>query len=225
MPVTSAPTAVTIPVRQGAAATADAGSTSPERISDSSLTGWTTRCSSRGSIETSTCCGSTPMLTPYSEAAGLDDALQELARPGLLRSAEDLLGRPLLQDHAGLEEANPARGLAGEAHLVRRDEHRHPSGRQLSDHVQHLADQLRVERARNLVEEHQAWLPRERADDGDALLLAAGQPVGILEALVGEPEALEERRRLRLRLLARHPEHLARRERHVPQHAHVREEV
>src|SRR5438128_11813484 len=99
MPLTSAPTAVTIPVRQGAAAIAEAGKTGPERISASSLTGWTTRCSSSGSMETSTCCGSTPILTRYSEPPGLDDPLEKLSRARLSRVAEDLIGRALLQDH------------------------------------------------------------------------------------------------------------------------------
>ena len=54
-------------------------------------------------------------------------------------------------------------------------------------------DQLRVERARDLVEEHHAGLHRERPDDGDALLLTAGEPVGILVALLPQPDPIEER--------------------------------
>ena len=42
---------------------------------------------------------------------------------------------------------------------------------------EHLRDELRVEGARHLVEQHQARLHRERAHDRDALLLAAGEPV------------------------------------------------
>ena len=49
-----APTAVTIPVRQGAASAADAGRMSPARVSASSETGCTTTNSSSGSSETST---------------------------------------------------------------------------------------------------------------------------------------------------------------------------
>src|SRR5919197_2816621 len=203
MPGTSAPTAVTIPVRHGAEATAEAGKTSPERISASSLTGWTTRCSSSGSIDTSTCWGPTLMLKRYLETPRLNDALQELAGSGLSRRGEDVLGRTLFQDHAGVQEADAACGLASEAHLVGGDQHRHPAGSQLADHVENLADELRIERARHLVEEHQARLHGEGADDGDALLLAAGEPIRILEALVRESEALEERRRLGLGLLAR----------------------
>ncbi len=68
-------------------------------------------------------------------------------------------------------------------------------------------------------------LHRERADDRDALLLSAGEPVGILVPLVREPEAAEELVRARLRLRLREPERLPRPERDVVEHGHVREEV
>ena len=68
-------------------------------------------------------------------------------------------------------------------------------------------------------------LHRERAHDRDPLLLAAREPVGVLVALVGEAEAGEQLRRLGLRLRARRAERLARGERDVLEHAHVREEV
>ena len=83
-----------------------------------------------------------------------------------------------------MEEAHAARDVAGEPHLVRRDQHRHPARRELADHVEHLRDELRVERARHLVEQQQLRLHRERADDRDALLLPAREPVGVLVALV-----------------------------------------
>ena len=118
-----------------------------------------------------------------------------------------------------------ARDVAGEAHLVRRDHHRHPAGGELADHVEHLGHELRVERARDLVEEDELRLHRERAHDRDPLLLAAGEAVGVLVPLVGEPEPLEERDRLGLRLAPRLPERLPRPERHVREHGHVREEV
>ena len=45
--------------------------------------------------------------------------------------------------------------------------------------VEHLADHLGIERGGRLVVEHQRGLHGERAGDGDALLLPAGQFVGI----------------------------------------------
>ncbi len=108
---------------------------------------------------------------------------------------------------------------------MRRDHHRHPARGELADHVEHLGDELRVEGARDLVEEEQLGLHRERPHDRDALLLAAGEPVGVLVALVGEAEALEQRGRLRIGLASRLPERLAGRQGHVLEHGHVREEV
>ena len=91
-----------------------------------------------------------------------------------------------------VEEAHAVGDVAREPHLVGRDHHRHPAGRQLSDHVEHLGDELGVERARDLVEEHQPRPHGQGAHDRDALLLSARQPVGIVVALVGEAEAGEQ---------------------------------
>src|SRR6266481_3243500 len=60
------------------------------------------------------------------EPTRLDDPLEELLRPRLARRREDLLGRPLFQDHPRVEEADAVRDLAREAHLMGRDHHRHP---------------------------------------------------------------------------------------------------
>ncbi len=54
---------------------------------------------------------------------------------------------------------------------------------------QDLGHELGVERAGHLVEEQQVGLHRERPDDRDPLLLAAGEPIGVLGGLVGESEA------------------------------------
>ena len=45
------------------------------------------------------------------------------------------VGRPLLEDPALVEEADPARDVAGEAHLVGGDDHRHAARGELADHV------------------------------------------------------------------------------------------
>ena len=46
--------------------------------------------------------------------------------------------------------------------------------------------------ARDLVEEHEVRAHRERPHYGDPLLLAAGEPVGVLVLLVQEPETFQE---------------------------------
>src|SRR5438093_55939 len=164
-------------------------------------------------------------VSPALEAAGVHDPLQELLRPLLGRRTEDLLGRSLLEDHALVEEAHAARDVAREPHLVRRDEHRHPALGQLADDAEDLGDELRVERARHLVEEHEPRPHRQCAHDRDPLLLASGETIGVVARLVGEPEAREQLERLGLGLRLRQAEHAARPERDVPQHRHVREEV
>ena len=89
-------------------------------------------------------------------------------------------GGPCSRMRPRVEKAHAVGDVACEAHLVRRDDHRHPTGRELADHLEHLGDQLGVERARHLVEEHQLGLHGERPHDRDALLLPAREPVGIL---------------------------------------------
>src|SRR6185437_14685148 len=118
-----------------------------------------------------------------SESVRVHDPLQELLRPGLARRAEHLLGRSLLEDGAVVEEADAGGDVAGEAHLVGRNHHRHPTGGELPDH---LHNELRVERARHLVEQHQPRLHGQRAHDRDPLLLAAVEVVGIRLDLVRE---------------------------------------
>ena len=105
------------------------------------------------------------------------------------------------------------------------DQHRHPTGGELADHVQHLGHELRVEGARDLVEQEQVGLHRERPHDRDTLLLAARQPVRVGESLVGESEPLEELRRPAIGGRPVEAKDLARPERHVVQDAHVREQV
>ena len=66
-------------------------------------------------------------------------------------------------------------------------EHRHARSGQLAHDVQHLVDHLRVEGGGGLVEEHDLGLHGQRAGDGHALLLAAGQLAGYLCACSGMP--------------------------------------
>ena len=67
-----------------------------------------------------------------------------------------------------------------------------PLGGELAHHVEHPLDQLRVEGARDLVEEHHLWVHRQRPGDRDPLLLPARETVGVLAELVGEPYPLEQ---------------------------------
>ena len=69
----------------------------------------------------------------------------------------------------------------------------HAVAGQALDDLQHLAGQLGVERRGDLVEQHQLGLHRQRAGDRDALLLAAGELLGIGLRLVGEAHLRQHR--------------------------------
>ena len=132
---------------------------------------------------------------PNLEPAGLDDPVEELARPGLVGLGEDLGRRPLLEDPARVEEADAVRDVAGEAHLVGRDDHRHAARRELADDVEHLGDELGVERGRDLVEQQEVRLHRERPHDRHPLLLAAREAVRVVApALSARPNRVEQSR-------------------------------
>src|SRR5829696_4695872 len=84
---------------------------------------------------------SMPSIMPGS--AGREDAGQEAAGPLLPRVAEDLGGRAVLEDPALVEEADGGGDVAGEGHLVGRQDHRGPLLGQLADDREDVADELR----------------------------------------------------------------------------------
>jgi hypothetical protein len=108
----------------------------------------------------------------------LEHAVEEGAGALVLRVADDLVRVSLLDDDAVVHEDHPVRDLAREGHLVGDDDHRHALRGELAHDRQHVADELGVQRRGRLVEEHHLGLHRERARDGHALLLAAGQLTG-----------------------------------------------
>jgi hypothetical protein len=103
------------------------------------------------------------------------DDLEEASGALVLRVDEHRLRWPLLDDDPGVHEDDPVRDLPGEAHLVGDDHHRHPLAGEVAHDLEHLADELRIERGRRLVEQHHVRIHRERTRDRDALLLAARQ--------------------------------------------------
>src|SRR5690606_20377514 len=63
---------------------------------------------------------------------------------------------------------------------------------QLDEQPHDLARRLGVEAGRGLVDEQDVGVLQEGAGDADALALPAGELVGALVELVGDPDALEE---------------------------------
>ena len=92
-----------------------------------------------------------------------------------------------------VHERDALADVAGEAELVGDDDHGHAGRREIAHHGQHLADEFGVERRGRLVEQDQLRPHGERAGDGDALLLAAGELRWIGVALVAEADAVEQR--------------------------------
>ena len=120
---------------------------------------WTSCSGSRRRPETPTRPGGAP-ARPGLQAAGLDDPVEELARPRLARRAEDLrrAGPPpgsgpasRKQTRFAMSRAKPISWVAMSIVMPARGE--------LADDVEHLGDQLRVERARHLVEEQEVRAP------------------------------------------------------------------
>ena len=96
---------------------------------------------------------------------------------------------PLVHEHDLVAD------LAGEAHLVGDDDHRHPLRGQLAHHVEDLLDQLGVEGARHLVEQHHVRVHGQGPRDRHPLLLAAREALGVLVHLVGEADPGQQRLR------------------------------
>ena len=68
---------------------------------------------------------------------------------------------------------------------------RHPLRGQFAHHLQHLAHKLRVERGSDLIAQQRNRLHRQRAGDGNALLLTARELIGVIVKLVAKPHPVE----------------------------------
>ncbi len=120
---------------------------------------------------------------------------------------------------------DPIADLTSELHLVRDDEHRHSLSRKVTHDDEHLADELRVERRRDLVEEHDVRLHHQRPGDRDPLLLAARELMRVLVGLLLEADAREQLASPPLGLGAGHLADAPGGERQVVDRGQVREEV
>ena len=156
---------------------------------------------------------------------GLQDLAEEELGALVLGVGEEVFGGAHFHDLAAVHEDDAVGDLTGEAHLVGDDEHGHAAYGQLLHHVEHLFDHLGVEGGGGLVEEHDFGLHGERAGDGDALLLAAGELAGVLVGLFGDADAVEQAHGRLLRLLLLHLAHVDRREGDVLDHGQMGEEV
>ncbi|MCY1424996.1 hypothetical protein D9M71_407730 [compost metagenome] len=105
------------------------------------------------------------------------------------------------------------------------DEQGHAVAGQALDHLQHFLDHFRVQRGGGFVEQHHLRVHAQRADDGDALLLATGKLTREGVALVQQANPGQQGFSLGLGLAALALLHLERAEQQVVDHAHMAEQV
>lgn len=121
----------------------------------------------------------------------VEDLAQEVPGATRLRVGEERVRVGIFDDLAVGHEQDAVCGFAGESHLVRDDDHGHALLGEVRHDVQDLVDHLRIESGGRFIEEHDLRLHRERAGDGDALLLATGELRRVFVCLVGNPHAVE----------------------------------
>src|ERR1700730_3266900 len=153
------------------------------------------------------------------------DLADEGACAFLGRLLENRGRRPLLDNQTVIHEYHAIGGVAGKAHLVAHHDHGHAGLAQRAHDFKHRADQLRIESAGGLVEQHHPWLERDRARDGDPLLLAARELARRVGGAIGQPHPLQRGAAQRVGLGARLARHLAQGERHIAERRHVRIEI
>lgn len=82
------------------------------------------------------------------------------------------LDSPLMQEH------DPVRDLTRKAHFVRDEKHGTTLVNQAADDTEYLTHQLRIERGRWLIEEHDFRLHGKRSGNGRPLLLPPDRRLG-----------------------------------------------
>lgn len=111
---------------------------------------------------------------------------------GDLWDGEHIVRRIVLQDVSAVHKDDAGAYLAHKSHFVRYDDDGHAAGCQLLDDIQYFADHFGVERRGGLVKKHDLRVERERADDGDALLLAAAKILRIFLCFFDQMDALKQ---------------------------------
>lgn len=156
----------------------------------------------------------------------LDEVLvaEEFGDEAVGRGAEHLARGALLGDRALVEDDHAVGELQGLL-LVVGDEDRGEPGLLLDtgEFLAHLDTQPRVEVGQGLVEEEYRGTYGDGAGQRDALLLAAGQLLGLAAGEVGEADQLQRLARASAQLSVRDAAHLQS-EGDVLLHGHVREE-
>ncbi len=133
-----------------------------------------------------------------------------LGEPGAF-AAEHGGGRAVRHDAGlGIQHDHPGDHRQPDIHaMLDHDQRRGVRVEERPDRRDHLADTLRVEIGRGLVQEQDAWAHRQRAGQGEPLLLAAGERLGGAIQRHVEPDGVQRRPHARPDLRPRDAEVLA----------------
>ena len=110
---------------------------------------------------------------PVSILFGSENLGKKALKPFALRVVEKLCRRPDLDYSAFIHEHHLIRDLTGEIHFVRDHHHGHAALAKISHEAKHALDEFWIERARDLIEQHNLRIERKRASDCNTLLLPA----------------------------------------------------
>ena len=103
-------------------------------------------------------------------------------------------------EHAAVLDEEDAARATRRAHGVRDHEDGLPGGVDLAEEVQQLVGRAGVERAGRLVGQQDAGLRNQGARHGGALLLPAGDLIGVLRKQLVDPQTLRQRQKALLHL-------------------------
>ncbi len=158
---------------------------------------------------------------------GFEDlqAVDELTGLAFLRRGEDFLRGSLLVDDALIHKEHAVRDIPGKAHFMGHNQHRQAVPGELPDDGKHFADHGRIQGGGRLVKQDDLRIHRDGADDGDALLLAAGELGGEAERLVRQSDHPQELHALPAGFLPAAPEELRLGQHQVFDHGQMGKEV
>src|SRR5215471_16818037 len=150
---------------------------------------------------------------------------QEIARTLIFRIIKNQFWWPLLHNNSFIHEDHMIGHLTGKTHLVCHHHHRHTFLGKLAHDLEHLADQLRIERRSGFVKEHEFGVHGERTSNSNALLLAAGELVRIDMGFLDEANFVKQDHSALSYFSPRLMQYMDWRLDHILQGGHVREEV
>src|SRR5947209_1266261 len=158
-------------------------------------------------------------------ARGPGEMIEETARAQLARRAEQLRRRSWLDDGAFVHVNDAICHSPRKRELVGDDQRRHAASCQHPDGVEDLAHKLGVERRGRLVEQNDGGFHGDRAGDGNALLLAAGELVRALVEMLAEKYPLEMLAGAFPRQPLGQAAYLAQSDRHIVERAQMRKQI